>query len=88
MILSLARSVDSFNGTTNVGEVGVIASLRFGGKTNDFIGLNAEASYDTEQRVDARASVDFNKVVVIEGFHQISNNNTNSGVSANLQFKF
>ena len=83
-----ARSVDSFNGTTNVGEVGVIASLRFGGKTNDFIGLNAEASYDTEQRVDARASVDFNEVVVIEGFHQISNNNTNSGVSANLQFKF
>ena len=83
-----AREVGSTSSIVHSGEVGVVAQVRFGGENDDVVGLELEASVDTEQRFDTVASLDFNETIVFEGFYQVSHNTTNAGVSANVQFTF
>ena len=83
-----ARTVDGTSETTHAGEIGVMGSFRFGGENDDLVGLEVEASVDTEQRFNTVASLDFSETIVLTGFHQISDNSSNSGVSANIQFRF
>lgn len=83
-----ARSVEEYNETENVGEVGVNVSHRFGGKKHDRFGVSLEASVDTNTDTELIASVDYNQTIFIEGLHQITDGMNNTQVAAKVKFRF
>jgi hypothetical protein len=83
-----ARSVDSFNQTSHVGEVGIKAETRFGGKKKDLFGVSVETSYATDGSYGASASVDYNEVIFVEGSHGVNGGVTSNSVSGKIKFRF
>jgi hypothetical protein len=83
-----ARSVDVFNQTTHVGEIGVKLETRFGGKKKDLFGVSVEGAYGTDSSYGVSASVDYKEMLFIEGSHGINNGVTNNSVAAKVKFRF
>jgi hypothetical protein len=83
-----ARSVETHNQTTHIGEVGLKLETRFGGKKNNLFGVSVEGSYGTDSSYDVTASVDYKEMLFIEGSHGVNNGVTNNSVAAKVKFRF
>ena len=83
-----AREVDSVDETKHEGEIGVVLSTRFGGDSNDLLGLAVETSYETDNDINVLATADLNETIVLNGFYRTGDNGSDTGVSAAIQFSF
>jgi hypothetical protein len=83
-----ARSIESYNQTTHVGEIGVKLETRFGGKKKDLFGVSVEGAYGTDSSYGVSASVDYKEMLFIEGSHGVNNGVTNNSVAAKVKFRF
>ncbi len=83
-----ARSVESHNQTTHVGEAGVKLETRFGGKKNNLFGVSVEGAYGTDSSYGVSASVDYKEMLFVEGSHGVNNGVTNNSVAAKVKFRF
>jgi len=83
-----ARTVAAYNQTTHVGEGGLKLETRFGGKKKDLFGISVEGAYATDSSYGVSASVDYNKMLFVEGSHGVNNGVTNNSVAAKVKFKF
>jgi hypothetical protein len=83
-----ARSVESFNQTTHVGEAGVKLETRFGGKKKDLFGVSLEGAYGTDSSYGVSASVDYKEMLFVEGSHGVNNGVTNNSIAGKVKFRF
>lgn len=83
-----ARSVESFNQTTHVGEAGLKLEARFGGKKHNLFGVSVDGSYATDSSYGVTASVDYKEMLIVEGSHGVNNGVTNNSVAGKIKFRF
>jgi hypothetical protein len=83
-----ARSVDAFNQTTHVGEVGVKIETRFGGKKHDVFGVSVDGSYGTDNSYGVTGSLDYKEVLFVEGSYGVADGVTTNSVAAKVKFRF
>jgi hypothetical protein len=83
-----ARSVDAFNQTTHVGEVGLKLETRFGGKKKDVFGISVDGSYGTDNSYGVTGSLDYKEVLFIEGSYGVADGVTTNSVAGKVKFRF
>jgi len=83
-----ARSVESFNQTTHVGEAGVKLETRFGGKKKDLFGVSLEGAYGTDSSYGVTASVDYKEMLFVEGSYGVADGITTNSVAGKVKFRF
>jgi len=83
-----ARSVDAFNQTTHVGEVGLKLETRFGGKKKDVFGISVDGSYGTDNSYGVTASLDYKEVLFVEGSYGVADGVTTNSVAGKVKFRF
>jgi cytochrome c5 len=83
-----ARSVDAFNQTTHVGEVGLKLETRFGGKKHDAFGVSVDGSYATDNSYGVTAALDYKEVLFVEGSYGVADGVTTNSVAAKVKFRF
>lgn len=83
-----ARRVAASDRTISVGEAGLIASTRFGGKKGNLFGITVSGIYATDNTAELAAGVDVAETVFIEGIRQIDGGMSNNMISAKVKFKF
>ena len=83
-----ARKVAAVDRTISVGEAGLVASTRFGGKKGNLFGVSVSGIYATDNTAELAAGVDVAETVFIEGIHQIDGGMRNNMISAKVKFRF
>lgn len=83
-----ARTVAAYNNTSHIGEAGLKLETRFGGKKKDLFGVSVEGAYATDSSYGVTASVDYKKILFVEGSHGVNNGVTNNSVAAKVKFRF
>ena len=83
-----ARSVDAFNKTTHVGEVGLKLETRFGGKKHNLFGVSVDGSYGTDNSYGVTASLDYKEMLFVEGSYGVADGVTTNSVAAKVKFRF
>ena len=83
-----ARSVEAFNKTTHVGEVGLKLETRFGGKKKDVFGISVDGSYGTDNSYGVTGSLDYKEVLFIEGSYGVADGVTTNSVAGKVKFRF
>jgi hypothetical protein len=83
-----ARSVDAFNKTTHVGEIGLKLETRFGGKKHNVFGISVDGSYGTDNSYGVTASLDYKEMLFIEGSYGVADGVTTNSVAAKVKFRF
>ena len=83
-----ARSVDVFNKTTHVGEVGLKLETRFGGKKHNVFGVSVDGSYSTDNSYGVTGSLDYKEVIFIEGSYGVADGVTTNSVAGKVKFRF
>ena len=83
-----ARTVETFNQTTHVGEAGIKLETRFGGKKKDVFGVSVDGAYGTDNSYGVTASLDYKQILFVEGSHSVNGGVTNNSVSGKVKFRF
>ena len=83
-----ARSVDAFNQTTHVGEVGLKLETRFGGKKHNLFGVSVDGSYGTDSSYGVTGSLDYKEVLFVEGSYGVSDGVTTNSIAGKVKFRF
>ena len=83
-----ARSVDAFNQTTHVGEVGLKLETRFGGKKHNLFGVSVDGSYATDSSYGVTGSLDYKEVLFVEGSYGVSDGVTTNSIAGKVKFRF
>ena len=83
-----ARSIDAFNQTTHVGEVGLKLETRFGGKKHDVFGISVDGSYGTDNSYGVTGSLDYKEVLFVEGSYGVADGVTTNSVAGKVKFRF
>ena len=83
-----ARSVDAFNKTTHVGEVGLKLETRFGGKKHNVFGISVDGSYGTDNSYGVTGSLDYKEVLFVEGSYGVADGVTTNSVAGKVKFRF
>jgi hypothetical protein len=83
-----ARVVAATDNTTHVGEAGLKLEARFGGKKHNLFGVSVDGAYATDSSYGVTASVDYKKLLFVEGSHGMNNGVTNNSVAAKVKFRF
>jgi hypothetical protein len=78
-----ARTVESVNQTTHVGEVGLKIEKRLGK-----FGVSADGAYGTDNSYGVTAAIDYNEFLFVEGSHGVSDGVTTNSVAGKVKFRF